>query len=80
MKKKRKSLATVKNGVIFYLSLSLILTILKMTRVIHWHWIFVFAPLWAPITLVFGFILMMVFIIWMYEILAKWLEIYGLSK
>lgn len=38
--------------------LTLIFLVLKLAGVIAWPWIWVFAPLWIPIAIVVGFLLL----------------------
>lgn len=53
-------------GLLFVLFLGL-----KLCHVIDWDWVWVFAPLWVPIAIVFGAFVLILLFSWVFWIVVK---------
>lgn len=59
---KKEKKIRVHGGIGFCDALALIFIVLKLTGVINWSWWWVLAPIWIPIALILGFIVILLII------------------
>ena len=57
-----KNKVVVHGGIGFLDALALIFIVLKLTGVISWSWWWVLAPIWMPIALILGFIILLLIV------------------
>ena len=60
---KRENQVVVSGGINFFEALGLAFIVLKLCGVIDWSWWWVLAPIWMPIALVLGIIIIFAIII-----------------
>ena len=58
----REKKIRVHGGIGFCDALALIFIVLKLTGVINWSWWWVLAPIWIPIALILGFIILLLIV------------------
>lgn len=60
---KKENQVVVSGGIGFFEALGLVFIVLKLCGVIDWSWWWVLAPIWMPIALVLGIIIIFAIII-----------------
>ena len=60
---KKENQVVVSGGIGFFEALGLVFIILKLCGVIDWSWWWVLAPIWMPVALVLGIIIIFAIII-----------------
>lgn len=60
---KKENQVVVSGGIGFFEALGLIFIVLKLCGVIDWSWWWVLAPIWMPVALVLGIIIIFAIII-----------------
>lgn len=60
---KKENQVVVSGGIGFFEALGLVFIVLKLCGVIDWSWWWVLAPIWMPIALVLGILIIFMIII-----------------
>jgi len=60
---KKENQVVVSGGIGFFEALGLVFIVLKLCGVIDWSWWWVLAPIWMPIALVLGIIIIFAIIV-----------------
>lgn len=60
---KKENQVVVSGGIGFFEALGLVFIVLKLCGVIDWSWWWVLAPIWMPVALVLGIIIIFAIII-----------------